>query len=96
MDPKRKILNVYFLEVSYNYDCPGTNQMSLNLFTKKKYETCPGPLAQEFVLGYRFAVLGGVVPTGSFIFLGLPMMSRTRTKQNAKTIPVEGNCRQFL
>ena len=32
--------------ISYNYDCPGTNQMTLNIFPKKKqYETCPGPSA---------------------------------------------------
>ena len=48
--------------ISYNYDCPGTNQITLNIFTpKKQYETCPGPSAWEFVPGDNFAVPQGVV-----------------------------------
>ena len=36
LDPESKIQKVHFLVISYNYDCPKTNQMSLNLFNPNK------------------------------------------------------------
>ena len=52
LDPESKIQKVHFLVISYNYDCPKTNQMSLNLFTPNKImKLVPGLRPGDLSLG---------------------------------------------
>ena len=60
LDLESKIKKCIFSVISYNNDCPGTNQVNLNLFTREKsMKNIPGNLALEVVPGDSFAVLGG-------------------------------------